>query len=120
MKYNRPHATANWGPMARDWERGIDYQRLIRERFERAQAAVKAACLGGVLCFNVDNVRYITGTHIGEWVRDKFDRYALCPRDGEPYLWNPVRRPPSASAVPGSPTVSAHRSATCRARCRPR
>ena len=90
MKYNRPHATAAWGTMAKDWERGIDYQRLIRERFERAQKAVKAAGLGGVLCFNVDNVRYITGTHIGEWARDKFDRYALCPRDGEPYLWDPA------------------------------
>ena len=90
MKYNRPHATAGWGTMAKDWERGVDYQRLVRERFERAQAAVKAAGLGAALCFNVDNVRYITGTHIGEWVRDKFDRYALCPRDGEPFLWDPA------------------------------
>ena len=90
MKYNRPHATASWGTMAKDWEAGIDYPRLIRERFQRAQAAVKAAGLGAVLCFNVDNVRYITGTHIGEWARDKFDRYALCPADGEPYLWDPA------------------------------
>jgi Xaa-Pro dipeptidase len=90
MKYNRPHSTAAWGTMAKDWELGIDYQRMVRARFERAQAAVKAAGLGGVLCFNVDNVRYITGTHIGEWARDKFDRYSLCPRDGEPYLWDPA------------------------------
>jgi len=76
--------------MAKDWELGIDYARMVRERFERAQQAVKAAGLGAVLCFNVDNVRYITGTHIGEWVRDKFDRYCLCPRDGEPYLWDPA------------------------------
>ena len=90
MRYNRPHATAPWGTMAKDWELGIDYARMVRERFERAQQAVKAAGLGAVLCFNVDNVRYITGTHIGEWVRDKFDRYCLCPRDGEPYLWDPA------------------------------
>jgi len=90
MKYNQPHATAGWGTMAKDWELGVDYQRLNRERFARAQAAVKAAGLGATLCFNVDNVRYITGTHIGEWVRDKFDRYALCPADGEPYLWDPA------------------------------
>ena len=90
MKYNRPHATAAWGTMAKDWEAGIDYPRMVRERFRRAQDAVKAAGLGAVLCFNVDNVRYVTGTHIGEWVRDKFDRYALCPRDGEPYLWDPA------------------------------
>ena len=90
MKYNRPHATAAWGTMAKDWEAGIDYPRMVRERFRRAQDSVKAAGLGAVLCFNVDNVRYVTGTHIGEWVRDKFDRYALCPRDGEPYLWDPA------------------------------
>src|SRR5688500_14942333 len=90
MKYNRPHATASWGTMAKDWELGVDYGRLIRERFERGQAAVKAAGLGAVLCFNVDNVRYVTGTHIGEWVRDKFDRYCLCPSDGPPYLWDPA------------------------------
>lgn len=90
MKYNRPHATASWGTMAKDWELGVDYGRLIRERFERAQAAVKAAGLGAVLCFNVDNVRYVTGTHIGEWARDKFDRYCLCPSEGLPYLWDPA------------------------------
>lgn len=90
MKYNRPHATATWGTMAKDWEKGVDYPRLIRERFERAQHAVQQSGLGAVLCFNVDNVRYITGTHIGEWVRDKFDRYALCPANGEAYLWDPA------------------------------
>jgi Xaa-Pro dipeptidase len=90
MKYNRPHATARWGTMGKDWELGVDYQRLIHERFARAQSAVKAAGLGGVLCFNFDNIRYITGTHIGEWARDKFDRYALCPGAGEAHLWDPA------------------------------
>ena len=90
MKYNRPHATATWGTMAKDWEKGVDYARLNRERFLRAQASVRQSGLGAVLCFNFDNIRYITGTHIGEWGRDKFDRYALCPREGEPYLWDPA------------------------------
>jgi len=90
MKYNRPHSTAAWGTMAKDWEQGVDFARLNRERFERAQAAIKRAGLGGVLCFNFDNIRYVTGTHIGEWARDKFDRYALCPRDGLPFLWDPA------------------------------
>ena len=30
MKYNRPHATAAWGTMAKDWEAGIDYPRMVR------------------------------------------------------------------------------------------
>lgn len=90
MKYNRPHSTARWGTMAKDWELGIDFQRMNRERLAKAQAALKAAGIGGVLCFNVDNVRYVTSTHVGEWVRDKFDRYCLCPADGEPFLWDPA------------------------------
>ena len=90
MKYNRPHSTASWGTMAKDWELGIDYQRMNRERLARAQAAIKNAGLGGVLSFSVDNVRYVTSTHIGEWARDKFDRYSLCVPDAEPFLWDPA------------------------------
>ncbi len=90
MHYNRPHATANWGTMGKDWEAGVDFQKLIRDRAQRAKEAIKAAGLGGVLCFNFDSIRYVTGTHIGEWGRDKFDRYALCPADGDPYLWDPA------------------------------
>ena len=42
------------------------------------------------MCFNFDNLRYITSTHIGEWGRDKFDRYCLCPTDSAPFLWDPA------------------------------
>ena len=43
-----------------------------------------------MLCFNFDNIRYVTSTHIGEWARDKFFRYALCPAEGKPFLWDPA------------------------------
>ena len=90
MQYNRPHTTAAFGINARTGSSGIDYERLRRERLARAQAAIKQAGLGGVLCFNFDNIRYVTGTHIGEWARDKFMRYALCPAEGQPFLWDPA------------------------------
>ena len=67
MKYNRPHARAAWGTMGTDWETNVDFARLRGERFEKAQAAVNARGLGAVLAMDMDNVRYITGTHIGEW-----------------------------------------------------
>ena len=51
---------------------------------------IKRAGLGGVICFNFDNIRYVTGTHIGEWARDKFMRYALCGTEGAPLLWDPA------------------------------
>jgi Xaa-Pro dipeptidase len=30
MKYNRPYASASFGINARDWEQGVDYERLRR------------------------------------------------------------------------------------------
>ena len=66
MKYNRPQSTAAWGMMAKDWEQGVDYHRLSKERLKRAQEAIKHAGLGAVLALNFDNIRYIPATHIGE------------------------------------------------------
>ncbi len=90
MYYNRPHTTATWGTMGTDWEAGVDFQKMNKDRAERARQAIEDAGLAATLCFNFDNIRYITGTHIGEWARDKFDRYALCPSDGSPFLWDPA------------------------------
>ncbi len=90
MHYNQKHATAAWGTMGSDWERGVNFDRLVQERFDRAQQAIKAKGLGAVLAFDFDNIRYITGTHIGEWCRDKMNRYALCPSAGKPFLFDPA------------------------------
>jgi Xaa-Pro dipeptidase len=43
--------------------------------------------LGALLCFDNDNIRYITGTALGEWVRGKFFRWCILPRDGDPVLF---------------------------------
>jgi Xaa-Pro aminopeptidase len=107
MKYNRPHAGASWGTQAKDWEGGVDYDRLRRERLKRAQDALKFAGLGGVLCFNFDNIRYLTGTHLGEWGRDKFMRYCLAPADGPPKLWDPAAPAKRLSSPWVSDTVAA-------------
>ena len=90
MEYNRPHAAAKWGTMGLDWEAGVNFPKLIQDRFQMAQESIKASGLGAVLAFNFDNIRYVTGTHIGEWCRDKLNRYAICPRDGGSYLFDPA------------------------------
>ena len=90
MKYNVKEARSRWGTMAKDYELGIDFHRLRQERFQRAQAAVKAAGLGAVLCFDMDNIRYITSTNIGEAFRDFLDHYCICAREGKPYLFDPA------------------------------
>lgn len=90
MKYNRRYSRARWGTMAKDYEIGVDFSRLRKERFAKAQAAVKAAGLGAVLCFDMDNIRYITGTTIGEAFRDFMSHYCICPKEGRPMLFDPA------------------------------
>ena len=44
--------------------------------------------MGAVLCFDMNNVRYITATHIGTWAQDKISRFTLLPQNDEPILWD--------------------------------
>ena len=74
--------------MGVDWEQRIDFGKLRRDRFERAQAALRASELGALLLFDPNNIRYVTSTHIGEWARDKNARYVFLPREGYPILWD--------------------------------
>ena len=38
--------------------------------------------------FDVNNIRYVSGTKIGEWERDKLCRFALLAGDREPIMWD--------------------------------
>ncbi|MCC7105287.1 MAG: aminopeptidase P family protein [Chloroflexi bacterium] len=74
--------------MGVDFEARIDYRRLQQERLARARAALDRSDLGALLLFDMNNVRYVTSTHIGEWARDKMARFTLLPRQGDPILWD--------------------------------
>ena len=74
--------------MAVDFEQRVDYGRLRAERLAKARAALEASDLGALLLFDMNNVRYVTSTHIGEWARDKMARFVLLPRVGDPILWD--------------------------------
>src|SRR5919201_4833169 len=76
------------GPMAVDWEARVDFGRLHAYRLGRARAALDASELGALLVFDMNNVRYLTSTHIGEWARDKLITFALLTRGGEPIVWD--------------------------------
>ena len=76
------------GRMHVDWEERVDFRRLHEYRLGRARQAIAHAGLGGVLVFDMNNIRYITSTTIGEWARDKVARFALLTRTGEPILWD--------------------------------
>lgn len=76
------------GTMGVDFEERVDFDRLRRYRLGRARAALNRSDLGGLLLFDVNNIRYVTGTAIGEWSRDKMTRYALLTRTGDPMVWD--------------------------------
>jgi len=65
------------GTMAVDWEQRIDFDRLRRERLARAKALLAKSEMGALLCFDMNNVRYLTATHIGTWAQDKANRFTL-------------------------------------------
>ena len=81
-------AIKTYGTMAVDWEQRIDFDRLRRERLERVKKLLKESEMGALLCFDMNNVRYITATHIGTWAQDKANRFTLLPQDDEPILWD--------------------------------
>ncbi len=76
------------GRMNVDFEERVDFTRLRSYRLARARAALDASDLGAVLLFDVNNIRYVSATMIGEWARDKVARYVLLPRGGEPIVWD--------------------------------
>ena len=74
--------------MAVDWEQRVDYARLRNDRSQKVRAALEASDLGALLLFDMNNVRYTTATHIGNWARDKLFRCVLVVRGHDPILWD--------------------------------
>jgi Xaa-Pro aminopeptidase len=87
-RYNWNRALPALGTMGVDFEERVDFRRMHRYRLGRIRQALENSELGAILAFDVNNIRYITSTKIGEWERDKLCRFALLPRDGDPILWD--------------------------------
>jgi Xaa-Pro aminopeptidase len=77
-----------FGRMAVDWEERVDFERLRTERLSRATAELGRSGLGALLCFDMNNIRYLTATQIGTWAYDKLIRFALLPQGDAPILWD--------------------------------
>jgi Xaa-Pro aminopeptidase len=74
--------------MGVDWEERIDYDRLRTQRLSRIKGLLAESEMGALLCFDMNNIRYITATHIGTWAMDKVARFSLLPQNDEPILWD--------------------------------
>ncbi len=80
--------TRTYGLDGVDWEARVDYPRLRTERLARLKRLLKASEMGALLCFDMNNIRYVTATHIGTWAMDKLMRFSLLPQDDEPIMWD--------------------------------
>jgi Xaa-Pro aminopeptidase len=77
-----------FGLMNVDWEQRVDMDRLRTQRLERAARSLEDSECGALLCFDMNNIRYITATHIGTWAQDKLNRFCLLPRGDDPIMWD--------------------------------
>jgi Xaa-Pro aminopeptidase len=77
-----------WGTMGVDFESRVEFDRLRRYRLARSRQALEKSDLGALLLFDVNNIRYVSATKIGEWERDKLARFALLARGKEPIVWD--------------------------------
>src|SRR5712691_3944204 len=76
------------GTMHVDFEERVDFDRLRKHRLACARDALRSSELGALLCFDMNNIRYLTSTNIGEWARDKLMRFAVLAGDADPVLWD--------------------------------
>jgi len=60
-------AIRTYGLMGVDWEERVQFERRRNERLARTKKQLKQSELGALLCFDMNNIRYITATHIGTW-----------------------------------------------------
>jgi Xaa-Pro aminopeptidase len=74
--------------MGVDWEQRVNFERLRTERLDRIKKLLKESEIGALLCFDQNNIRYITATHIGTWAMDKVARFCLLPQGDEPINWD--------------------------------
>ena len=86
----RPH---EWDPRrvysqtGADWQYRVDFDRLRRERLQRAREQMDAFDLGALVLFAGANIRYVTGSYQGNWKYNINIRYCVLPNGGEPVLF---------------------------------
>src|SRR3982075_28115 len=80
-RFNWGLALPALGIMGVDFEERVDYRRLHRYRLSRVKQALEKSDLGALLVFDVNNIRYVTSTKIGEWVPHKLYTPWLAPEN---------------------------------------
>jgi len=84
--YQRDFMEGTRGTMGVDWEERIDFQRMRRERTERALERLQETEMGSMLLINDPNVRYVTG--LAMTGGSGADHYTLLTEDGDVVHWD--------------------------------
>ena len=69
-----------------DWEERINFERMRRERMERARKSLKKFDFDALIAFSPDNIKYITGTFANNGTR-LLGAYTILPKDDDPILF---------------------------------
>jgi Xaa-Pro aminopeptidase len=75
-----------FGKYAVDYEERVNYDRLRKERLERARSQMEKHNVGAILSFDCDNIRYLTSYYVTTPMRCSESQAVFFPRNGEPYL----------------------------------
>ncbi|MGB9661887.1 MAG: M24 family metallopeptidase [Moorellaceae bacterium] len=76
-----------YGKYAVDYEQRINYDRLRRERLERAQQQMKKDGIAAIMSFSADTIRYLTSYWVTTPLRQAEFQMVFCPANGEPILF---------------------------------
>jgi Xaa-Pro aminopeptidase len=69
-------------------ERGVDFNRLRRERLAKVQREMAARDIGALLLTDIINIRYATGISVMPlWTAVNLAHYVLVPVEGEPHIF---------------------------------
>jgi len=79
--------TGTFGMMGVDYEQRVDFDRLRRERVAKIKAELDKTDFSCLLLFDTGNKRYATSTAVASPEVDNMGRYAIVPRNGEPYIF---------------------------------
>lgn len=73
-------------------ERGVDFERLRRERLEKVQAGMRSRGIGALLLTDTMNIRYTTGVSVMPiWTATNLAHYVLVPAEGSPVVFEMAR-----------------------------
>jgi Xaa-Pro aminopeptidase len=86
--YVNNYAEGSFGTSVKDWQERINVHQMRSDRLAKANTALAAHDLCGILSINEYNTRYITGTNTAAWTRENSGlRYSLLPTGGKPFIF---------------------------------